>query len=102
MTSPRPIRSQEKSHLSAIYYLGNSNDKKGRDALRFLVSLANERDDVDEIGKGKHSSNSYGPDYALYSEPKGPSLTLPFSKAEILISRLVTRNLVLEQGEVRT
>ena len=35
--------------------LGDSNDQNGRDALTFIVSLANERNDVDEIKKGEHS-----------------------------------------------
>ena len=41
--------------------LGDSNDQKGRDALRFIVSLASDRIDVDQIKKGGFSWNSYGP-----------------------------------------
>jgi len=36
------------------WLLGDSNDQNGRDALTFIVSLANERNDVDEVKKGEH------------------------------------------------
>ena len=35
--------------------LGDSNDQKGRDVLRFILSLANERNDVGKIKKGEKS-----------------------------------------------
>ena len=41
--------------------LGDSNDQKGRDALRFIVSLASDKSDVDQIKKGRFSWSSHGP-----------------------------------------
>jgi len=35
--------------------LGNSNDQEGRDALRFILSLANARNDIEKIKKGEVS-----------------------------------------------
>ena len=33
--------------------LGNSRDQKGRDALKFIISLANDRSDLEQIKKGQ-------------------------------------------------
>lgn len=38
--------------------LANSNDQRGRDALGFILSLANERNDIGKIKKGESSSIS--------------------------------------------
>lgn len=33
--------------------LSNSNDKKGRDALKFILSLTNEKSDLEALKKGE-------------------------------------------------
>jgi len=45
--------------------LGNTDNQKGKEALHFILSLANERDDMDQIKKGFKFWIIYGTDNNL-------------------------------------